>query len=200
MACVAAFEEMLAAPEIAAKGYEVSLMALSHNGWDESHTWCLSISRALRGISRQVRHLPHLRLSQNFGKAGASAGVENQSETLTTHSITKGDSRGSRSQITWTVNVSDPAALYQLGKKMSDSFDKYPWGAKAYGLQTVLLGNQGWATHEVWAAFETPVEALNFLEKFYLTPEFQEYQNTAGDAAELVRSYMANSIIVSNED
>ena len=27
MACVAAFEKMLAAPEIAAKGYEVSLMA-----------------------------------------------------------------------------------------------------------------------------------------------------------------------------
>ena len=83
---------------------------------------------------------------------------------------------------------------------MSDSFDKYPWGAKAYGLQTVLLGNQGWATHEVWAAFETPVEALNFLEKFYLTPEFQEYQNTAGDAAEVVLSYMAKSVIVSNED
>ena len=83
---------------------------------------------------------------------------------------------------------------------MSDSFKKYPWGAKAYGLQTVLLGNQGWATHEVWAAFETPVQALNFLEKFYLTPEFEEYENTAGDAALLVRSYMANSIVVSNED
>ena len=83
---------------------------------------------------------------------------------------------------------------------MSDSFSKYPWGAKAYGLQTVLLGNQGWATHEVWAAFETPVQALNFLEKFYLTPEFEEYEDTAGDAAQLVRSYMANSIVVSNED
>ena len=118
----------------------------------------------------------------------------------TTHSIVKGDSRGSKSQITWTINVSDPATFVPAWQKMSDGFDRYPWGAKAYGLQTILPGKQGWATHEVWAAFATPAEALNFLEKFYLTPEFQEYGNTAGDAAKLVRSYMANSIIVSNED
>ena len=200
MACVAAFEEMLAAPEIAAKGYEVSLMALAHNGWDESTHM---VSFYFKSAERYLEAGQTFAASPAFAKflaAGASAGVENQSETLTTHSIAKGDSRGSRSQITWTVNVSDPATFVPAWQEMSDSFNKYPWGAKAYGLQTVLLGNQGWATHQVWAAFETPVQALNFLEKFYLTPEFEEYEDTAGDAAQLVRSYMANSIVVSNED
>ena len=200
MACVAAFEKMLAAPEIAAKGYEVSLMALAHNGWDESTHM---VSFYFKSAERYLEAGQTFAASEAFAKflaAGASVGVKNQSETLTTHSIAKGDSRGSRTQVTWTVNVSDPATFVPAWQKMSDSFDKYSWGAKAYGLQTVLLGNQGWATHEIWAAFETPVEALNFLEQFYLTPEFQEYENTAGKAAELVRSYMANSIIVSNED
>ena len=200
MSCVAAFEEMLAAPEIAAKEYEVSLMALAHNGWDESTHM---VSFYFKTAERYLEAGQTFAASAAFAKflaAGASVGVENQSETLTTHSIVSGDSRGSRSQITWTVNVSDPATFVPAWKKMSDGFDQYPWGAKASGLQTILLGNQGWATHEVWTAFETPVEALNFLEKFYLTPEFQEYQDTAGDSAQLVRSYMANSIVVSTAD
>jgi hypothetical protein len=35
--------------------------------------------------------------------------------------------------------------------------EAYSWLPKAYGLQTVLLGNQGWATHEIWSSFDTPV-------------------------------------------
>jgi hypothetical protein len=175
-------------------------MALAHNGWDESTHM---VSFYFKSAERYLEAGQTFAASPAFAKflaAGASAGVENQSETLTTHSIVSGDSRGSRSQITWTINVSDPATFVPAWKKMSDGFGQYPWGAKAFGLQTILLGNQGWATHEVWTAFETPVEALNFLEKFYLTPEFQEYQDTAGESAQLVRSYMANSIVVSNED
>lgn len=38
-----------------------------------------------------------------------------------------------------------------------------------------MLGNQGWENHQIWAAFDTPVEALTFLENFYQTPEFQTY-------------------------
>ena len=64
----------------------------------------------------------------------------------------------------------------------------------------MLLGNQGWATHQVWATFDTPVEALNFLEKFYLTPEWQTYGNEVNGAVTMVRSYVANSVVVSNED
>jgi hypothetical protein len=83
---------------------------------------------------------------------------------------------------------------------MSEALSEYSWSAKAYGLQTLLLGNQGWATHQIWTAFDTPVEALNFLENFYKTPEFAEYDAEVGDAVSLVRSYMANSVVVSNED
>jgi hypothetical protein len=83
---------------------------------------------------------------------------------------------------------------------MSEALSEYPWAAKAYGLQTLLLGNQGWATHQVWAAFDTPVEALNFLEKFYLTPEWQAYGEEVDGAVTMVRSYIANSLVVSNED
>ena len=117
MTCVAAFEEMLAAPEIAAKGYEVSLMALAHNGWDESTHM---VSFYFKSAERYLEAGQTFAASPAFAKflaAGASVGVENQSETLTTHSIVSGDSRGSRSQITWTVNVSDPATFVPAWKK-----------------------------------------------------------------------------------
>ena len=35
-ACVGAFQKMLAAPDIADKGFEAILYALGHNGWDDS--------------------------------------------------------------------------------------------------------------------------------------------------------------------
>jgi hypothetical protein len=44
------------------------------------------------------------------------------------------------------------------------------------------------------------VEALNFLEKFYLTPEWQAYGEEVDGAVTMVRSYIANSLVVSNED
>ncbi|GIR82962.1 MAG: hypothetical protein CM15mP84_07100 [Cellvibrionales bacterium] len=66
MACVAAFEEMLAAPEISAKGYEVSLMALAHNGWDESTHMVSFYFKSAERYLEAGQTLPHLRLSQNF--------------------------------------------------------------------------------------------------------------------------------------
>ena len=104
------------------------------------------------------------------------------------------------SQVNWTINVADPAAFVPAWQKMSEALSKYPWSAKAYGLQTILLGNQGWATHQIWTAFDTPVEALDFLENFYKTAEFMAYSAEVGDAVSLVRSYMANSVVVANED
>ena len=199
-ACVAAFEKMLAAPDIADKEFEVSLMALSHNGWDESTHM---VSFYFKSAERYLEAGQTFSSSPAFAEflaAGASVGVENQSQTLTTHSIVSGDSRDSMTQVNWTINVDDPATFVPAWQKMSEAFSEYPWSAKAYGLQTLLLGNQGWATHQIWTAFDTPVEALNFLENFYKTPEFAEYDTEVGDAVSLVRSYMANSVVVSNED
>ena len=199
-ACVSAFEKMLAAPEIAAKNFEVSLMALNHNGWDESTHM---VSFYFKSAERYLEAGQTFSSSPAFAEflaAGASVGVENQSQTLTTHSIVMGDARNSLSQVNWTINVADPAVFVPAWKKMAESLTKYPWSAKAYGLQTILLGNQGWATHQVWTAFDTPVEALNFLENFYMTTEFSEYSAEVGDAVSLVRTYMANSVVVANED
>ena len=199
-ACVAAFQKMLAAPDIADKEFEVSLMALSHNGWDESTHM---VSFYFKSAERYLEAGQTFSSSPAFAEflaAGASVGVENQSQTLTTHSIVSGDSRDSMTQVNWTINVADPATFVPAWQKMSEALSEYPWSAKAYGLQTLLLGNQGWATHQIWTAFDTPVEALNFLENFYKTPEFAEYDTEVGDAVSLVRSYMANSVVVSNED
>lgn len=199
-ACVSAFEKMLAAPDIAEKKFEVSLMALGHNGWDEStHMVSFYFKNAERYLEAGQTFASSPAFAE-FRAAGNSVGVENQSRTLTTHSIVSGDSRNTRSQVNWTINVSDPAVFVPAWQKMSEALNQYPWSAKAYGLQTILLGNQGWATHEIWAAFDTPVEALNFLENFYQTPEFMEYSAEVGDSVDLVRSYMANSVVVSNED
>ena len=78
--------------------------------------------------------------------------------------------------------------------------EAYSWSPKAYELQKVLLGNQGWATHEIWSSFDTPVEALNFLEAFYLTPEFKAYGADTGDAVSLGRSHIANTVYEANPD
>jgi len=199
-ACVSAFEKMLASPDIAEKNFEVSLMALSHNGWDESTHM---VSFYFKSAERYLEAGQTFASSPAFAEflaAGASVGVKNQSQTLTTHSIVSGDSRNSMSQVNWTINVADPAAFVPAWQKMSEALSKYPWSAKAYGLQTILLGNQGWATHQIWTAFDTPVEALNFLENFYKTAEFMAYSAEVGDAVSLVRSYMANSVVVANED
>ena len=199
-ACVAAFEKMLAAPDIADKEFEVSLMALSHNGWDEStHMVSFYFKSAERYLEAGQTFASSTAFAE-FLAAGASVGVANQSQTLTTHSIVSGDSRDSMTQVNWTINVADPATFVPAWQKMSEALSEYSWSAKAYGLQTLLLGNQGWATHQIWTAFDTPVEALNFLENFYKTPEFAEYDAEVGDAVSLVRSYMANSVVVSNED
>lgn len=199
-ACVAAFEKLLAAPEIASKQFEVSLYALGHNGWDEStHMVSFYFKNAERYLEAGQTFASSPAFAE-FMAAGAAVGVENQAQTLTTHSIVAGDSRGTRSQVNWTVNVSDPATFVPAWQKMSEALSKQPWAAKAYGLQTLLLGNQGWATHQIWAAFDTPIEALNFLENFYLTPEFQAYNEEVKGAVSLVRSYIANSVVVSNED
>ena len=199
-ACVAAFNKMLAAPDIAEKNFEVSLMALGHNGWDDSTHVVSFYFKSAERYAEAGQTFAASPAFSDFLKAGASVGTENQSQTLTTHSVVSGDSRGSRSQVNWTINVTDPATFVPAWQKMSEALSEYPWAAKAYGLQTLLLGNQGWATHQVWAAFDTPVEALNFLEKFYLTPEWQTYGEEVDGAVTMVRSYIANSVVVSNED
>ena len=116
-------------------------MALAPNSCDESTHM---VSFYFKSAERYLEAGETFAASAAFAKFlanGASAGVENQSDTLTTHSIAEGDSIGSRSQVTWTANVSDPKTLVSAWQKMSGSFDQYPRAAKAHGLQMTLLGN-----------------------------------------------------------
>ena len=199
-ACVGAFQKMLAAPDIADKGFEASLYALGHNGWDDStHMVSFYFKNAERYLEagRTFAQSPAF---TEFVKARMSAGVEAQSESLTTHSIVEGDGRGTKSMVNWSIKVSDPATFVPAWQKLTKAMEAYPWSPKAYGLQTVLLGNQGWATHELWSAFETPVEALHFLEAFYLTPEFKAYSAETEGAVSLVRSHIANTVYEANPD
>ena len=73
-ACVSAFEKMLASPDIAEKNFEVSLMALSHNGWDESTHMVSFILRAPRDIWRQARHFHLHPLLRNFWRPEPASG------------------------------------------------------------------------------------------------------------------------------
>ena len=60
-ACVSAFEKMLASPDIAEKNFEVSLMALSHNGWDESPCRCgEGVGRRAAGACRGDQIVKHV--------------------------------------------------------------------------------------------------------------------------------------------
>ena len=78
MSCVAAFEEMLAAPEIAAKEYEVSLMALAHNGWDESTHMVSFYFKSAERYLKAGQTFSTSAAFQEFMKAGAGVAVENQ--------------------------------------------------------------------------------------------------------------------------
>ena len=100
--CIGAFEKILSAPEIAEKNFEVTLYALGHY-WDEStHMVCFYFKSAERylEVGQTFAASPAF---QEFIKAGAAVGVENQAQTLTTHSIVAGDGRGTRSMVNWTV-------------------------------------------------------------------------------------------------
>ena len=198
--CAAAFKKMLEAPEIASKQYEVTLYQLEHNGWDEStHQVSFYFKNAERYLEASETFAASPAFAE-FSEAVASVGVQRQSRTLTTHTITEGDSRATNSNLTWTIKVTDPATFVPAWKKFTAAMEKHSWAPKGYGLQTVLLGNQGWATHEIWASFSSAVEALDFLENFTTTSEWQDYALETSDAVTLVRSFMANAMVALNED
>jgi len=111
-----AFEKMLSAPEIADKNFEVTLYALGHNGWDESTHMVSFYFKSAERYLEAGQTFAASPAFQEFMKAGAAVGVENQAQTLTTHSIVAGDGRGTRSMVNWTVKVSDPERLCLLGK------------------------------------------------------------------------------------
>ena len=198
--CVRAYDNLMSAPEIAEKKFEAALHSMAHNGWDEAtHVMRFYFKDAAEYVKAGQTFATSPAMAE-FLASGREAGNEPQYQTLTTHTIAKGDPRGTRVSLRYSINVSDPATFVPAWTKMAAELADKPWGGKAYGLQTYYLGNLGTMTHEIWVAFDSPVEALTFLDEFPKTSEWQAYSAEVADAVSTVRSYMEITAISRNED
>ena len=113
------FEKMLSAPEIADKNFEVTLYAPGHNGWDESTHIVSFYFKSAERYLKAGQTFSTSAAFQEFMKAGAAVGAENQAQTLATHSIVAGDGRGTRSMVNRTIKVSDPATFVPARQKLT---------------------------------------------------------------------------------
>lgn len=198
--CVQAYGNLMSAPEIADKKFEAALYSMAHNGWDDA-------THVMRFYFKDTAE--YMKAGQTFSKSpamaeflasGREAGNEPQYQTLTTHTIAEGDPRGTKAALRWSINVTDPATFVPAWTKMAAALAEKPWGGKAYGLQTYYLGNLGTFTHEVWVGFDSPDQALTFLDEFPKTTEWQSYSAEVAGTMSIVRSYMELTAISLNED
>ena len=202
--CLAAFDEYMNSPEVKSQNFEVDFYAVLHNGWDE----------ATHGVSWYYKDADQYAKSNMIyatSKAGAKfrnrmneLGIEPISENLSVHTV--GVSNGTPTtdngvSLRWSMNVSNPAKFLPLWKNFSKSIEKYEWTSNAYGLQSHYLGSNGSGiTHEIWASFSSPQEALAFLDGMYASKEFAEYSPKADMYSEFKRSYMEVSLKMYNPD
>ena len=198
--CVRAYSNLMSAPEIADKKFEASLYSMAYNGMDDA-------THVMRFYFKDATE--HMKAGQTFSTspamaeflaAGRQAGNEPKYQTLTTHTIAEGDPRGTKADLRWSINVTDPATFVPAWTKMAAELAEKPWAGKAYGLQTYYLGSLGTVTHEIWVAFDSPVEALTFLDEFPKTAEYKAYSVDVADAVSTVRSYMQLTAISLNQD
>ena len=198
--CVEAYGDLMAAPEIADKKFEAALYSMAHNGMDDAtHVMRFYFKDAAEYMKAGQTFSTSPAMAE-FLASGREAGNEPQYQTLTTHTIAEGDPRGTKAALRWSINVSDPATFVPAWTKMAAELAEKPWGGKAYGLQTYYLGSLGTVTHEIWVGFDSPVEALTFLDEFPKTSEWQSYSVDVADAVSIVRSYMQLTAISLNED
>ena len=198
--CVREYSNLMSAPEIADKKFEAALYSMAHNGMDDAtHVMRFYFKDAAEYMKAGQTFSTSPAMAE-FLASGREAGNEPQYQTLTTHTIAEGDPRGTKAALRWSINVSDPATFVPAWTKMAAELAEKPWGGKAYGLQTYYLGSLGAVTHEIWVGFDSPVEALTFLDEFPKTAEWQSYSVEVADAVSIVRSYMELTAISLNED
>ena len=198
--CVEAYGNLMSAPEIADKKFEAALYSMAHNGMDDAtHVMRFYFKDAAEYMKAGQTFSTSPAMAE-FLASGREAGNEPQYQTLTTHTIAEGDPRGTKAALRWSINVTDPATFVPAWTKMAAALAEKPWGGKAYGLQTYYLGNLGTFTHEVWVGFDSPAQALTFLDEFPKTAEWQSYSAEVSGAVSIVRSYMELTAISLNED
>lgn len=198
--CIQAYGDLMAAPEIEENKFEAALYGMAHNGWDDATHVMRFYFKDANEYMKAGQIFSSSSAMAKFLASGREAGNEAQYQTLTTHTIMEGNPMGTRASLRWSIKVTDPATFVPAWSKMAAALAEKPWGGKAYGLQTYYLGNLGTITHDIWVAFNSPAEALVFLEEFPKTSEWQSYNEDVVGAVSLVRSYMEMTAISLNED
>jgi hypothetical protein len=202
--CFAAFDKYMSAPEVAAENFEVDFFAVQQNGWDDSThgiSWYF-LDEDQYAKSGQIYTTSQA--GRDFRKMMNDIGAEIISDTLTVHSIgvtIAGDAATNVVTLRWSHEITNPAKFVPLWSKFAKSIEEYDWSANAYGLQSHLLGNNGnGITHEIWASFSSPQDALKFLKGMYGSKEFTKFSPEASKYGTFKRSYMEVSLKQYNPD
>ena len=202
--CFAAFDKYMNSPEVAKEKFEVDFFAVQQNGWDDSTHGVSWYYKDADQYAKAGQIYSTSKAGREFRKTMNDIGVEIISDTLTVHSVgvtLKGNTVDNGVSLRWSLEVTDPAKFVPLWKNFSKSLEKYEWSSNAYGLQSHYLGNNGnGITHEVWAAFNTPQDALAFLSGMNASKEFAAYSPESRKYSKFKRSYMEVSLKMYNPD
>ena len=202
--CFAAFDKYMNTPTVKKEKFEVDFYAIQQNGWDESTHGVSWYYKDADQYAKAGEIYSTSKAGREFRKTMNDLGVEIISDTLTIHSVgvtLKGETVDNGVSLRWSLEVQDPVKFVPLWKDFSKSLEKYDWSSNAYGLQTHYLGNNGTGiTHEVWAAFNTPQDALAFLSGMNNSKEFAAYAPEARKYSTFKRSYMEVSLKMYNPD
>jgi hypothetical protein len=202
--CFAAFDKYMSAPEVAAENYEVDFFAVQQNGWDDSTHGISWYFLDEDQYAKSGLIFTTSQAGRDFRKTMNEIGAEIISDTLTVHSVgvtIAGEAATNVVTLRWSHEIANPAKFVPLWSKFAKSIEGYDWSANAYGLQSHLLGNNGnGITHEIWASFSTPQDALKFLKGMYGSKEFAKFSPEANKYGTFKRSYMEVSLKQYNPD
>ena len=202
--CFAAFDKYMSAPEVAAENYEVDFFAVQQNGWDDSTHGISWYFLDEDQYAKSGLIFTTSQAGRDFRKTMNEIGAEIISDTLTVHSVgvtIAGEAATNVVTLRWSHEIANPAKFVPLWSKFAKSIEGYNWSANAYGLQSHLLDNNGnGITHEIWASFSTPQDALKFLKGMYSSKEFAKFSPEANKYGTFKRSYMEVSLKQYNPD
>lgn len=202
--CFAAFDKYMNSPMVVKEKFEVDFLAVQQNGWDDSTHGVSWYYKDEDQYARAGELFATSQAGRDFRKSMNDLGVEIISDNLTVHTVgvtNAGDSSTNRVTLRWSHEVTDPAMFLPLWTNFAKSIEGNDWSANAYGLQSHLLGNNGnGITHEIWASFNTPQDALKFLSGMYSSEEFAKFSPESRKYAIFKRSYMEVSLKQYNPD
>ena len=179
------------------------MYAVLHNGWDEATHGVSFYYKSADEYAKGNLLYVTSEAGRKFRKRMLELDIKATAQNLTVHTVgvtNSGTAADNVVSLRWSLEVSNPAKFVPLWIDFSKSIEKYDWSANAYGLQSHYLGNNGRITHEIWAAFSKPQDALAFLDGMYNSKEFADYNPKADEYSDFIRSYMEVSLSQFNPD